>query len=445
MIPLHILGMTPLLAAAVTGHIHIVEYLISKTELVHRTERIAALELLGATFVDKKRDMLGCYKLWKRAMEERYVDGKLVIPKQVKQSPISAYENTVEVASLEELDDIISDPDEMRMQALLVRERILGPAHPDTSYYIRYRGAVYADMGHFERCITLWMYALDMQQKMLEPLSPMTQSSLLSFAELFSFMMSEGRNRNPVANSNSSNNNNNSRAQFGTGGPPVNFCDIMAVFEKAVLEVKTGQESMKRQLVTGALRGSSERDMTYLNRTLIIILHLICLLTKLLPHLDTKQIHQVKQAVYNYLKLNPRGRNGNTPLHLACARESSSVGRYPICQFPNLDAIRVLLECGADPNAKDNNDNTCLHVASQNKPAKPAIVQALLRAGAHLDAVNVDGKTFADLLKGQYLHELVNPLKFTTLQCLAAKTIRHENIPYEGLLAPSLEEFVDLH
>ena len=47
-------------------------------------------------------------------------------------------------------------------------------------------------MGHFERCITLWMYALDMQQKILEPLSPMTQSSLLSFAELFSFMMSDG-------------------------------------------------------------------------------------------------------------------------------------------------------------------------------------------------------------------------------------------------------------
>ena len=107
------------------------------------------------------------------------------MPKVVVASPISAYENTLEVESLDQLEDIISDPDEMRMQALLVRERILGPAHPDTSYYIRYRGAVYADMGHFERCITLWMYALDMQQKMLEPLSPMTQSSLLSFAELF--------------------------------------------------------------------------------------------------------------------------------------------------------------------------------------------------------------------------------------------------------------------
>ena len=102
-------------------------------------------------------------------------------PKVVVASPIAAYENTVEVQSLEQLEDIISDPDEMRMQALLVRERILGPAHPDTSYYIRYRGAVYADMGHFERCITLWMYALDMQQKMLEPLSLMTQSSLLRY------------------------------------------------------------------------------------------------------------------------------------------------------------------------------------------------------------------------------------------------------------------------
>jgi len=185
-------GMTPLLAASVTGHLHIVEYLIGQRDLVGKQERIDAMELLGATFVDKKRDMLGALGLWKRAMEERYQNGVLVMPKALVSSPISAYENTVEVESVAALEEIISDPDSMRMQALLVRERILGPAHPDTSYYIRYRGAVYADMGHFERCITLWMYALDMQQKILEPLSPMTQSSLLSFAELFSFMMSEG-------------------------------------------------------------------------------------------------------------------------------------------------------------------------------------------------------------------------------------------------------------
>jgi ankyrin repeat protein len=436
-------GMTPLLAAAVTGHMHIVEHLISKSEIVSRKARIDALELLGATFVDKKRDMLGSFKLWKRAMEERYCDGELVVPKVVVASPISAYENTLEVETLEQLEDIISDPDEMRMQALLVRERILGPAHPDTSYYIRYRGAVYADMGHFERCITLWMYALDMQQKMLEPLSPMTQSSLLSFAELFSFMMSEGRSRG----ANNANSNSNERqdqqpgALAGTPHPPVNFCDIMTVFEKAVMEVRAGQEAMKRN--AGA---AGDRDITYFNRTLIIILHLICLLTKLTSHLGPEQIFRVKKAVFNFLQLDPRGRNGSSLLHLACARDSSSVGRYPICQFPSLDAIRLLVECGADPNSRDADDSTCLHIAATNRPAKPPVVEALLEAGAHLDAVNAEGKAFSDLLKGQLLHHVVKPLKFTSLQCLAAQAIRKKSVEYRPRkISRTLETFVDLH
>lgn len=63
--------MTPLLAASVTGHTHIVEYLINLPGLVSRTERVDALELLGATYVDKKRDMIGGLELWKRAMDDR--------------------------------------------------------------------------------------------------------------------------------------------------------------------------------------------------------------------------------------------------------------------------------------------------------------------------------------------------------------------------------------
>jgi len=59
----------------------------------------------------------------------------------------------------------------------------------------RYRGAVYADAGDFEKCIALWMYALDMQQKHLDPLYPMILSSFLSFAELFSFMQQVKKER----------------------------------------------------------------------------------------------------------------------------------------------------------------------------------------------------------------------------------------------------------
>ncbi|XP_013149090.1 PREDICTED: protein fem-1 homolog CG6966-like [Papilio polytes] len=219
-------GMTPLLAASVTGHTHIVEHLISAEQgLVSRQQRIDALELLGATYVDKKRDMVGALALWKRAMDDRFpADGSDPIPKPKDIPRIEAYDYAVEPADAQQLEEILADPDAMRMQALVIRERILGPAHPDTSYYVRYRGAVYADAGRFARCRQLWHHALDMQRAVLPPLSPLTQSSLYSFAELFSYMLAE-RARPPLR---------------GRIVPPVLFEDIEPVFSKTLSEIERG-------------------------------------------------------------------------------------------------------------------------------------------------------------------------------------------------------------
>lgn len=162
----------------------------------------------------------------------------------------------------------------MRMQALLIRERILGPQHPDTSYYIRYRGAVYADSGNFERCINLWKYALDMQQSNLDPLSPMTASSLLSFAELFSFMLQD-------------------RAK-GLLGTSVSFEDLMGILSKSVLEI---ERAVKQS-------GPMPPDPAQLSKALSIILHLICLLEKV--PCTAEQDHFKKETIYrwvNYMDL----------------------------------------------------------------------------------------------------------------------------------------------
>lgn len=383
-------GMTPLLAAAVSGHTHIVEHIVAQTGLegVGRREKIDALELLGATFVDRKRDMLGALQYWKQAMHLRFEPGTCPLPKPRGLSPIAAFENAVEATTIEQLEEAVSDPDEMRMQALLVRERILGPAHPETSYYIRYRGAVYADTGNFARCIRLWMYALEMQQSMLEPLSPMTNSSLLSFAELFSFMMTERdtESRNLPGN--------NQRAQShrpvqqpgeGAGAapgpaaaaaaaaaaalapaavavgpgvivvapprnptniPPLSFADVMAVLSRAVREIRTGTAQLMKI-------PAAERDLTYFHRTLSIIVHLIFLLAKIQPGLTPAQDRALKKSLYDLVRLNARGRNGHTLLHLACTRDSATLSRYPICSFPSTEVIRLLLEVGSDPDLVD--------------------------------------------------------------------------------------------
>ncbi|NP_956131.1 protein fem-1 homolog A [Danio rerio] len=404
-------GMTPLLAASVTGHTNIVEFLVHQPR-ASREQRIHALELLGATFVDKKRDLLGAMRYWRRAMELRWAGGQAGALEKPTAGPlVPAYDCSREVSTAEELEALITDPDDMRMQALLVRERILGPAHPDTSYYIRYRGAVYADSGNFERCIRLWKYALDMQQSNLEPLSPMTASSFLSFAELFSFVLQD-------------------RAK-GTLAARVSFQDLMGVLSKSVREVERAVAQRERP-----------PEPPQFSKALSIILHLLFLLQKL--RCGPEQEHLKRQTVYRLLKLNPRARGGHTPLHMAVDRDTTSVGRYPVGRFPSLAVASLLLECGADVDSRDYDNNTPLHIAAAN--GCPDIMAALIRAGAHFDATNAAQQTAYQLLEAQSSgRHALHPLNHTTLQCLAARAVTAHRLPYKGLISEQMEAFIELH
>ncbi|KTF88635.1 hypothetical protein cypCar_00046898, partial [Cyprinus carpio] len=403
-------GMTPLLSASVTGHTNIVDFLTQHPQ-TSRTERINALELLGATFVDKKRDLLGALKYWKRAMDLRHSDPNHVLLKDEPKLLAPAYDYSKEVNTFEELDSLIADPDDMRMQALLIRERILGPSHPDTSYYIRYRGAVYADSGNFERCIKLWKYALDMQQNNLDALSPMTASSLLSFAELFSFMLQD-------------------RAK-GLLGTSVSFQELMEILSKSVLEI---ERAIKKP--------QPGPDPAQLSKVLSIILHLICLLEKV--PCTVEQDHFKKETIYKFLKLQACGKNGFSPLHLAVDRNTTCVGRYPVCKFPSFQVTSILLECGADVNCRDEDDNSPLHVAASNN--HPDIMNLLISCGTHFDSTNSLKQTACDLLDQKELAKnLIQPINHTTLQCLAARAIIKHGLVYRGNIPERLEAFVLLH
>ena len=350
-------------------------------------------------------------------MLERIRDPKNILDKPATVTSTPAYENAVEARTLEELDELISDPDDMRMQALLVRERILGPAHPDTSYYIRYRGAVYADLGNFERCITLWMYALDMQQRNLDPLNLMTQSSFLSFAELFSFMSSENRSRK---------------------AHPIKICDVLEVYKKAVQEVESGIEFLMKQ-------ARCERDHQNFNRLLVIIMHLLSLISKQIKFCSAEDSYALKCLVYRMVHRKATGEKGYTLLHLAACKETSTVGKYPVCKFPSADVAHLLIEVGASTTACDLEGNTPLHIAAMNKPVNREIMKLLLTHGAHIDATNHASKTAEDLLHDITMHDIVCPINYTSLQCLAARKVKQSKVRYKGHVSLKLEEFLEMH
>ncbi|XP_073960593.1 protein fem-1 homolog CG6966 [Choristoneura fumiferana] len=428
-------GMTPLLAASVTGHTHIVEHLISaENGLVTRQQRIDALELLGATYVDKRRDMVGALALWKRAMDDRFpTDGSPPIPKPKDIPRIEAYEWAAEPCDAAALRELLADPDAMRMQALVLRERILGPAHPDTSYYVRYRGAVYADAGRYGRCRALWHHALDMQRAVLPPLSPLTQSSLYSFAELFAYMRAE-RARPP---------------HRGRIVPPVTFEDIDPVFKKALSEIHRGME-----LLQCKLQVDREQTLTTLQRVLVIALHLAALLARLLdePDCGDQDRTAIHQAVYSLVKLDIKVRSGRGALHVACSAEAARArGAWlaaPGDAAPCAGALLALmLRLGAAPHARDARGDTPLHLVCKLNPCPPDVVRELLAHGAHIDTVNYDGETPEEILKAsnQSLSSIVNPLKYTTLKCLAARTVKNYKLPYRHVVPQCLHATIINH
>lgn len=64
--------MTPLMTAAVAGHVHLVEFFSSLPQAT-RMDKIEANELLGATHLDKKHDLSKAIHFWRKAIELRLV------------------------------------------------------------------------------------------------------------------------------------------------------------------------------------------------------------------------------------------------------------------------------------------------------------------------------------------------------------------------------------
>ena len=89
---------------------------------------------------------------------------------------------------------------------------------------------------------------------------------------------------------------------------------------------------------------------------------------------------------------------GWTPLYWA------SQGSYPRC----IDAIRLLLEHGADINARGNHDLIALHCASEL--GRLEIVRVLLEHGANVEAEDREGKTAYQLALARGHHNITEVL-----------------------------------
>ena len=360
--------LTPLLLASDNCKIEMVEGFINRPEC-SKEERIDALELLGATIanVSKAYDIEKAFSFMKRGMEERYEDPSCPLLKK-KMEPVEAYQNRTESQTLEELSLLEGDDHAIQMEGLMIRERILGTDNTILRIPIRYRGAVLADSKKYELCVGLWTRAMEIAMNCNVPKT----KDLENLTDLIAEMVQNGHSLSPQT--------------------------IENIFEKLI----DGKRKLSEKLKPGELEEEQKNEA---QETLLFnALYLLVMYTKVRVSLEMKSGNMI-DLLQRFLRLEPRTRDGNTPLHSTVwhktpVRKDAFLPR--VCKLPCVETMKLLLHAGCDVNSVNAQGNTPLHLAVTFAPGPEQVeslkemLELLLDLGADTKLVDKNGQTVMD-------------------------------------------------
>ena len=418
-------GVTPLNTAAALGYEYVVNCLLESHKCT-RNETIEVLELLGASFINHDNyDIAKCYDYLQEAMKERFKNTDEILEKSIL-PPVSVYNNKVECTTLEELQKIQFDPQAICMESLAARERILGLDPLVGSLLIKSAKWFYYQETH-SRCIELLLHTLKHMQNIEMAFS------LDGFVETYAKMQQLGQT--------------------------INFETLVEVFQYAVFEIRLE----KKQLSTDCMRQGLVSPQLHLQRNIEIC---ICIITIMQREVNTKAQKDVMyRVIQQFIQLNPVLENGFTILHMCCdgvtlKRCSEKAGHHTRNHsFPSAILCKTLLNCEAKINALDNNKNTPLHLLAKaandnyrvgtfglkdNRPLQETLI-LLLDNGAHVDSSDSAGKTALDVATTEEAKCVIWKFMELRLDCLAARAIKVHGVIYQGLIPPSIQNFVELH
>ncbi|KAM3725436.1 Sex-determining protein [Dirofilaria immitis] len=421
-------SMTPMQCAALAGHEDVLK---SLSVVATAQETRDALKLFGATLVDKKMDLSSAVRVWLEAVN--YGE-----PLRVR-TALHVYDGLFEIDTAADIRHIIGDPDAIRMQALIIRERIIGGGHHETHYFIRYRGAVYCDLGETNRCFQLWMHALHLQQRHLFALHPSTISTIGAFIDTFILTVNEGI---IIANAD------------GVRVAPLSRKYVMDVLEKAVYELERFSGSDARVKIDEATEETDD-DSRCTDFLMLASLQLILLIRRLSPadskfasnletEADEKDFDTSLSHIVTRLTLVSKCLN-LYPLHAAC----HDIDKPVTARFPCACVITMLIDSGIDVNTKNSFGNTPLHTVLLSSNPRQSVVKLLLQNGATLLARNNNNQTCLELISAK-LPRATGQLKlgrYLTLMGLAANVVRRTNFmgEYKKVVPKDLLPFLDLH
>ena len=303
------------------------------------------------------------------------------------------------------------------MEALIVRERILGESNAEIPHPIIFRGAVFADTTRFDRCTALWMRALELRQRNGRSIG----KDLLRFAQVFSQML-----------------------HIGVG---ITFDLPKKVFEHNTIELRND------------LRKSEElfgEDKSALLEVIEVNIHTALYLLVILSKLKCSRDEEFEfcKLVYSFNRLRlVIAKTGYVPLHMVLD-EQTLVDDFhvnDVVRFPSAAAANLLVKCGANVNSMDLKGNTPLHVIVRyTKPISDfltlhGIIMLLIEAGAHMDMSNSAGGTPLEVSSTGVAEIILRTQGKISLKCISARAVKKHGLCYQTHVPKTLEEFVNIH
>jgi len=404
--------------ACLKGAAEIFQYLTTALDYSH--ERIAsAFELLGSTFLDEHHDSQKCLQYWRAACEVREKSG---LTKQI-QLPKKQYRYASEFVDRAELESYSTDIDALRLQSLIICERILGVQHKDMIYRLMFRGAAYADSLQYHHCIDLWKYALELRIAKDTVLYCDTCFTAQALVKLFLDLKD--------------------KSGSGVHNISVRPDDVIHTLELLLSDLNFCSSLLEIAPVY-------KRQQESWDKVLRIISHLLHLVTQLdkTPQQELPLRKKVHRLVHI---MDPRTTHGDSLLHLSVSKSNTlrtqnffEEGGQSGNLFPSLHVVRLLIECGARLNSTNALDSTPLHTAAASSNFKQDVVDTLLRHGAHIDVKDAQGVRPSVLLAANPASS-VSITRFLSLKCLCAQVINNHKLPYKGEVPQVLETFIEAH
>jgi hypothetical protein len=187
-------------------------------------------------------------------------------------------------------------------------------------------------------------------------------------------------------------------------------------------------------------------------------------------NISIETMNRIKFLIYFYVSCNFRAYDLDilsnamyyTSLHsiLNTSEESEEIHEINVMKkyvLPvSIETIKILLECGANVNPSIDVSYMTPIIAAvsssdiETKNQCDSIILLLIKKGAHIDYTNKYGKTIFDIYEARFnenISNIYNVIHSTTLQCLAARVIRQNDIEYNDnkKLSKFLIEFVRYH